>query len=42
MMLAGCGIENRFPGFGLIDVYSSQRISVGKLINFTRASPMPK
>lgn len=40
MMLAGCGTRERYPGLGITDIYSSERISVGKFFNFTRAVPI--
>jgi hypothetical protein len=39
MMLAGCGTHEALPGLRLIDIYRSERISVGKFFSFTRALP---
>lgn len=36
-MLAGCGVEERLPGLGILAVYESRRIMVEKYSNFTRA-----
>ncbi len=39
MMLAGCGLHQQLAGLGVNEVYTSERISVGKFFNFTRAAP---
>lgn len=38
-MVAGCGLSRPFPGLGIIAIYRSERISVGKFFNFTRGVP---
>jgi hypothetical protein len=38
-MVAVCGNEDLCPGLGISAIYSSERISVGKFFNFTRALP---
>jgi len=39
-MLAGCGSDEAYPGLGILEMYRSERISVGKFLNFTRALPI--
>lgn len=39
-MLAGCGISKPCGGLGVLAIYRSERIGVGRYINFTRAVPV--